>query len=326
MSSFMIEVNVPVRRFRGPGPTLDYVRKLSSTFVHALSKIDVTCFAECSDTTKLMQLDRLITAMLPFSEDTRFLCIGSGNGFLCAVVDAICGGRCLVHGVEIDSNKVQKARTICGPHIQFWNGSCNDISLKDSIRYDRIFINCGANPSHHHLLRLLKLQGILVGGFAGAGERSHMYIKLIRASPSLFTSELQIEHTYSCLRSVLKGADICLQLPHWVPSLHVNFPRRFARSSKTLAICLKRQKVPFECVVCILTFLSREGFEQETCEMIQEPSCIFEKEIPDPRLIVRTGRFVRTTNVPISETSDSNAHALNVIEMDRLRQELNRLN
>lgn len=98
-----------------------------------------------------------------------FLNIGSGTGYFSALVAQFIGPDAVHIGVERHLDVVLHARERCTEagfkNIRFVQGNCYDIDVKNSMKFDRIYVGAGVPKDAQFLLRLLKKDGIVVAPF-----------------------------------------------------------------------------------------------------------------------------------------------------------------
>merc|ERR1712159_431237 len=103
-------------------------------------------------------------------EGMSFLNIGSGSGYLSALVAHFTGEYAVNHGVEIWEENVKHARTKCAAlglnKVHFFHGNCFGIDIERSMQYDRVYIGAGAEADAKFLFKLCKPGGIVVGPFS----------------------------------------------------------------------------------------------------------------------------------------------------------------
>ena len=106
-----------------------------------------------------------------------FLNIGSGTGYMSALVAQAIGPTAVHHGIEMREELVAHARATCAqlglPLIKFIHGNAFDVSVAHSMRYDRIYVGAGAPDALKAIaFKLLKWGGIIVGPFVYEGQES----------------------------------------------------------------------------------------------------------------------------------------------------------
>lgn len=106
---------------------------------------------------------------LELAPGLSFLNLGSGTGYFSAIVAQIIGPRAMNVGVERHMSNVEHAREKCLaidlPEIQFVCGNCFNISIDQSMKFDRVYVGAGAGPDAKFLYKLLKYDGLIVGPF-----------------------------------------------------------------------------------------------------------------------------------------------------------------
>eukprot|EP00929_Paragymnodinium_shiwhaense_P009641 TRINITY_DN11388_c0_g1_i1.p1 TRINITY_DN11388_c0_g1~~TRINITY_DN11388_c0_g1_i1.p1 ORF type:complete len:525 (+),score=122.51 TRINITY_DN11388_c0_g1_i1:111-1577(+) len=97
-----------------------------------------------------------------------FLNVGSGTGYLSSIVSEIVGVA-LHHGVDVHQDVLEHAQEMFKvqgkKHIQVFCLNANDIDIRMSPRYQRIYVGACVGMSSKKLMTLLEVGGILVGPF-----------------------------------------------------------------------------------------------------------------------------------------------------------------
>lgn len=95
-----------------------------------------------------------------------FLNIGSGTGYLSAIVAQLIGPNAVNIGLERHQELVQHAQCKCDAlhlNVQFYTGNCYSVDVERSMKFDRVYIGAGAARDARFLYKLLKYDGIVVG-------------------------------------------------------------------------------------------------------------------------------------------------------------------
>ena len=160
-----------------------------------------------------------------------FLNIGSGTGYMSALVAQVIGPTAVHHGIEMREELVAHARATCAqlglPLIKFIHGNAFDVSVAHSMRYDRIYVGAGAPDALKAIaFKLLKWGGIIVGPFVYEGQES--LIKATMRSERSFAVERLLPVAFAPL--VSDGArpnTLVLRGPEWGVDAWRLFPPRF---------------------------------------------------------------------------------------------------
>eukprot|EP00900_Chrysochromulina_parva_P003218 jgi/Chrpa1/12898/Chrysochromulina_OHIO_Genome00021154-RA len=113
-----------------------------------------------------------------------FLNVGSGTGYLSAVVATLIGPNAINHGIELRTSNVELSRTLAAERglssIVFHNRSIRAVDPKASMKFDRIYVGAAANAEERTLVaQLLKIGGLCVGPYDNASGGQQM-LKLER--------------------------------------------------------------------------------------------------------------------------------------------------
>ena len=113
-----------------------------------------------------------------------FLNVGSGTGYLSAVVATLLGPNAINHGIELRTSNVELSRTLAAERglssIVFHNRSIRAVDPKASMKFDRIYVGAAANAEERTLVaQLLKIGGLCVGPYENASGGQQM-LKLER--------------------------------------------------------------------------------------------------------------------------------------------------
>jgi protein-L-isoaspartate(D-aspartate) O-methyltransferase len=116
---------------------------------------------------------------LELRPNQSFLNIGSGTGYLSAMVGLILGSNGVNHNIELHQELIEYARErlhelvkssvhfddfdFCMPRFVHGNFLNLDIQHEDTILYDRIYVGAGVSDEHEDFIKsLLKINGIVV--------------------------------------------------------------------------------------------------------------------------------------------------------------------
>ena len=160
-----------------------------------------------------------------------FLNIGSGTGYMSALVAQAIGPTAVHHGIEMREELVAHARATCAqlglPLIKFIHGNAFDVSVAQSMRYDRIYVGAGAPDALKAIaFKLLKWGGIIVGPFVYEGQES--LIKATMRSERSFAVERLLPVAFAPLVSDGARPDtLVLRGPEWGVDSWRLFPPRF---------------------------------------------------------------------------------------------------
>lgn len=99
--------------------------------------------------------------LLELKDDLKILEIGSGSGYVLALINEIC--KCNIFGVEIIKDLVDKSKKILSEekNIRIINGN-GFKGLKKFSKFDRILISAASDEIPSHLSLQLNINGILV--------------------------------------------------------------------------------------------------------------------------------------------------------------------
>ena len=108
-----------------------------------------------------------------------FLNVGSGTGYLSAVVASLIGPHAIHHGIELRTSLVELSRTLAAERglssIVFHNRSFRAVDPKASMKFDRIWVGAAANAEERTLAaQLLKIGGQCVGPFESESGEQHL--------------------------------------------------------------------------------------------------------------------------------------------------------
>ena len=160
-----------------------------------------------------------------------FLNIGSGTGYMSALVAQAIGPTAVHHGIEMREELVAHARATCAqlglPLIKFIHGNAFDVSVAHSMRYDRIYVGAGAPDALKAIaFKLLKWGGIIVGPFVYEGQES--LIKATMRSERSFAVERLLPVAFAPLVSDGARPDsVVMRGPEWGVDSWRLFPPRF---------------------------------------------------------------------------------------------------
>merc|ERR1719199_1559281 len=122
-----------------------------------------------------------------------FLNIGSGTGYFNSLVSEAIGDLSTNHGIDIWQETLAHARERCDAldkrGIEFFFGNVYELDIKQTMRYDRIYLGACANSSSKYLYRLLQVGGILVGPFQ-VGRSQQQLRRVVRQSEREFSVEV----------------------------------------------------------------------------------------------------------------------------------------
>eukprot|EP01029_Cantina_marsupialis_P025281 TRINITY_DN6674_c0_g1_i1.p1 TRINITY_DN6674_c0_g1~~TRINITY_DN6674_c0_g1_i1.p1 ORF type:complete len:288 (+),score=53.70 TRINITY_DN6674_c0_g1_i1:171-1034(+) len=119
---------------------------------------------------------------LSFGRGMSFLNVGSGTGYFSSVVAQLIGSKAKNHGIEIEEELVEFAKSHSDGSITFVRGNALLLNTVDPIRkYDRIYIGVGLETSQiNSLRRLLNVNGVMV--VPDLNENKFMRIKYLGGS------------------------------------------------------------------------------------------------------------------------------------------------
>jgi protein-L-isoaspartate O-methyltransferase len=108
-----------------------------------------------------------------------FLNVGSGTGYLSAVVASLIGPHAIHHGIELRTSLVELSRTLAAERglssIVFHNRSFRAVDPKASMKFDRIWLGAASNAEERTLAaQLLKIGGLCVGPFECESGEQHL--------------------------------------------------------------------------------------------------------------------------------------------------------
>lgn len=110
-----------------------------------------------------------LESMMPMRRGMSFLNVGSGTGYFNSVVSELTGSAATNHGVDIHPETVAHANGCCQrlgkQHIAFTVGNVYQLNVRETMRYDRIYVGACAAPRTKYLYDLLEVGGVLVGPF-----------------------------------------------------------------------------------------------------------------------------------------------------------------
>lgn len=124
-----------------------------------------------------------------------FLNIGSGSGYLSALVVELAGRQSFHIGLELNAAMAAHATAKFAQRYggektpaTFLGGDCFAIDVDASPKFDRVYVGAGAGRSARRLLRLLKKHGVLVAPLAD-DDGNQALVKAVRASPTAWRLE-----------------------------------------------------------------------------------------------------------------------------------------
>ncbi len=120
----------------------------------------------------------------------KILEIGSGSGYVLALLSKIVGKRGLVFGLEIIKKLADKSKKILAdfPNVQIYNKSGSK-GLQEKAHFDRILISAACREIPKEILNQLKNNGILV---APQGSRFEQEIVVIQRKNNEFLTKSKI--------------------------------------------------------------------------------------------------------------------------------------
>lgn len=183
-----------------------------------------------------------------------FLNIGSGTGYVSAIVAAIMGPKSTNYGVEIHDDVVQYSQSAIStwkssldnpsriPPMQVLHGNALHICPRTgeaSRGFDRIYIGASVERAHlSKLTCLLKAGGILVGPV----DDELVKVIRVRKTDGVQPTEDDFSHKvisgvrFAALLSTPVSA-VVIPAKVWEPAAHHLYPDSFRYSSKALLLC-----------------------------------------------------------------------------------------
>eukprot|EP00656_Telonema_subtile_P024333 TRINITY_DN2643_c0_g1_i2.p1 TRINITY_DN2643_c0_g1~~TRINITY_DN2643_c0_g1_i2.p1 ORF type:complete len:428 (+),score=88.25 TRINITY_DN2643_c0_g1_i2:93-1376(+) len=203
---------------------------------------------------------------LELSKGLSFLNIGSGSGYLSALVAQIIGERALNTGIEYHASNVQHARENCAglglDRINFIQGDCFEIDTEKSIRYDRVYIGAGANDTAKFLFKLCKPGGIIVGPFGVDGGWECLKKARYTGDRKFAVSDLLSVTFAPLICQDPTPKKLVLTAKTWSPMSHAYFPLRFQKGVRFILLCIKHNTplavLPQEVWFSILSMLHHD--------------------------------------------------------------------
>lgn len=126
---------------------------------------------------------------------TSFLNIGSGSGYLSALVVELTGRQSFHIGLELNAAMASHATAKFAQRYgsektpaTFLGGDCFAVDVDTSPKFDRVYVGAGAGRSARRLLRLLKKHGVLVAPLAD-DDGNQALVKAVRVSPTAWRLE-----------------------------------------------------------------------------------------------------------------------------------------
>ena len=102
---------------------------------------------------------------LGLQRGSSFLNVGSGTGYLSAIVARLIGPHATHHGVEMRPGLVELSSRLAQQHLPtgavcFHHGSIHQVDVNASMKFDRLYVGAGvALQDRGHILSLLKCGG-----------------------------------------------------------------------------------------------------------------------------------------------------------------------
>ena len=262
-----------------------------------------------------------LEALLPLSDESSVLVIGSGSGYFCSLVSAITLGTCEIIGVELVEELVEFSRQRVPKNVSIVHGNAFDIQPHLSSRFDRVYVAGGTDSKGHRFFRFLKVDGKLVGPFESS-EDSQDLVSVVRNSPEEFTlKKLKSVMFAHLVEPEREDKPLVLPIRTWSVATHRGFPKTFrvgveevlkaffriGRMKSTISLSgsfLAEQLFPW---------LRRDWFRKE--EEFHEPEKIYEIDFKDTSVAIETTEFsededwrvVSGEEIEIVEESDEEA-------------------
>ena len=142
--------------------------------------------------------------------------IGSGSGYLCALIAKIVGaGGAAAHqvGLEVDKRAVDSAKSVCarlGVPTAFVHANAFKLDVEGSGHFDRIYIGAAASVSASvQFARLLRPGGFMVGPIHADDDEQKQAIVRVRRAAS---GELQREELLGVtFKALVRGSPLSLR-------------------------------------------------------------------------------------------------------------------
>lgn len=132
-----------------------------------------------------------LESMMPMRRGMSFLNVGSGTGYFNSIVSELIGDAAENHGIDIHPETVSHANSCCQrhgkQHIAFTVGNVYQLDVRETMRYDRIYVGACANPRSKYLYDLLEVGGVLVGPFQAG--RAQQLRRVTRQTETRFVVE-----------------------------------------------------------------------------------------------------------------------------------------
>jgi len=191
--------------------------------------------------------------LLPITPGMSFLNIGSGTGYFNSIVAHLLYAEPYIstnHGIEIwpqtieycreKVKQIPKADETC----DFFQGNVYSLDVKNSMKYDRIYVGACASSRSKYLYELLEIGGILVGPFQTSTGAQQLR-KVTRVSQREFRTELLKSVSFANLVSPEIGVEkISYSLPEkpWSETHHRTYPQSFRTSIVTTLMSIENCK------------------------------------------------------------------------------------
>lgn len=194
-----------------------------------------------------------VESLMPMRPGMSFLNIGSGTGYFNSIVAHLLNSTPYLstnHGVELWPQAIAYCREKVkqyahAKHCMFFHGNVYEIDVKNSMKYDRIYIGACASSKSKYLYELLEVGGVLVGPFQTSTGAQQLR-RVTRVSHREFRTEVLKSVSFASLVEPAPTSEqkrFSLPEEPWTEARHVAYPESFRNALRTTMLCVQRSPV-----------------------------------------------------------------------------------